>query len=188
MRPARRVLRFLVLVAVVGWHTGCGDAPASKAGLEELEHFAGAMDHRRQVSDPERAGLYVRAAEALRANDAKTAESVYREMVERWPGDPNTHESLGACLYFQKRYEEAGEAYERALKLGGGTVDAHYGLGCIAYDQHRDREAIEHLEKALAQDPDDALCHYVLALVYEQTGDTKKRAYHQGRYEELTGP
>jgi len=152
---------------------------------ENLQHFAGAIDHRRQTYDHIKSELYVRASSALKSGDARGAEALYREVVAKYPGDPDGYEALGACLFFQDKSDEARTNYVRALDLNPRSVDALYGLGCVAYKLHRGAEAKDYLEKALLLDQQNGLCHRVLGSVYEELGDARSAILHYERAIEL---
>ncbi|MDQ3699015.1 MAG: tetratricopeptide repeat protein [Gemmatimonadota bacterium] len=76
------------------------------------------------------------------------------------------HKNLGDCHYRAGRYDNAIEAYGRALKLDpsfGG--DVHFKLGNIHYKRHQKLEAVECWERALALDPGNELVRTNLDLV-----------------------
>ncbi len=145
---------------------------------ESLPQFDGALDHSKQTYDTVKSALYVRAAKTLKEGDARGAETIYREIIAKYPGDADGHESLGASLYFQGRYEEAKAEYQKALEMNPRSAAALYGLGCVEYQHGHPTEAKDYLDKALALDPNNAMCHRVLGSVYEQMGD-KPRALEQ---------
>jgi tetratricopeptide (TPR) repeat protein len=168
----------LFVLSTVILSTVCAYGPRP---TESLKHFNGAIDNSRQTYDLVKSQLAVRASEALKKGDAQTAEALYRELVAKYPDEADSYCSLGACLYFQKRYEEAQTNYLRALKLHPKSVRALYGLGSVAYEQDRNAEAKDYLEKALAFDPNNALCHRVLGCVLEQLGDPSQAITHYER-------
>ncbi len=148
---------------------------------ENLQHFDGALDHRKQTYDHVKSDLYVRASRALKTGDAGGAEALYKEVVAKYPGDSDGYEALGACLFFQENYGEARTNYLRALELNPQSVDALYGLGCVAYKVARSTEAKDYLEQALRLDPQNGLCHRVLGSVYEELGDVRSAVSHYER-------
>jgi len=148
---------------------------------ENLRHFAGALDHSQQTYDHIKSDLYVRASRALRAGDAGSAEALYREIVAKYPGDPASYNALGACLFFQDKFQAAGAEYQHAMALNPRSAGALYGLGCVAYGQGRSAEAKDYLERALALDSANGLCHRVLGCVYEQMGDAPRARLHYER-------
>jgi tetratricopeptide (TPR) repeat protein len=150
-----------------------------------LRHFPGVIRHGKQTHDAVRSDLYVQAAGAVEAGDASAAEALYREVVARYPSDPDGYQVLGACLLFRAQYADALAQYELALQLAPESRDALYGLGCVAYFEKRYRDAVRHLEAALAIRPADAAVHRVLALAYDALGDSARAVSHYARAAEL---
>ena len=148
---------------------------------ENLPAFDGALDHSKQTYDHFKSELYERASRNLKAGDARGAEALYREIVAKYPRDPDGYEALGACLFFQDKYPEARKEYQHSIELNPRSVGALYGLGCVGYEQARSAEAKDYLERALALDPGNGLCHRVLGSVYEQMGDTPRALLHYER-------
>jgi tetratricopeptide (TPR) repeat protein len=148
---------------------------------EELQAFDGVLGYGSQTYDHIKADLYIRASRKLKAGDARGAEALYREIVDKYPGDPSGYEALGACLFFEDKYQEARAEYQHSIQLNPRSVGALYGLGCVGYKQARSAEAKDCLERALTLDPDNGLCHRVLGSVYEQMGDTPRALLHYER-------
>ena len=67
--------------------------------------------------------------------------------------DVYTYDAFAWVLYKQKRYEEAQQAMDRALKMGTPEPGFHYHAGMIAAALDRKPEAKKHLERALALNP-----------------------------------
>ena len=67
--------------------------------------------------------------------------------------DVYTYDALAWVLYKRKRYEEAQQAMDRALKMGTPEPGFHYHAGMIAAALGRKPEATKHLESALAMNP-----------------------------------
>lgn len=175
-----RAARCLLLLAV-GTTSGLACRPTSTTSAApqgQLRDFEGSIDNKGQTSDPVKSDLAVRAAKALESGDAATAEGLYRQRVEAYPTDPSSYEFLGACLFFQKRYDEARIAYRRALELDSRSADARYGLGCIDYKEGKYHEAEANLIQALEVRENDGRNHRVLALVYVQLKERSKARTH----------
>jgi tetratricopeptide (TPR) repeat protein len=81
----------------------------------------------------------------------RALELVREELKERQ--DVYTYDALAWVLYKQKKYGEAQQAIERALKMGTPEPAFHYHAGMIAAAQGRKAEARTHLERALAMNP-----------------------------------
>jgi tetratricopeptide (TPR) repeat protein len=159
-----------------------GEATASST---HLQHFEGRINTNDQTYDHAKSDLYVRASRALEAGDAKTAESLYREAINKYPDDPSGYSSLGACLFFQEKYEDSEAEYLRALKLEPKSVAVLYGLGCVADKKKQYAQARDYLEQALAINEKHYPSHRVLGMVYDDMGDRAKAIAHFERAIEL---
>src|SRR5262249_20897205 len=62
---------------------------------ENLRQLDGALDHSKHTYDSDKSALYVRASKILKQGDARGAETLYREIIAKYPGDADGHESLG---------------------------------------------------------------------------------------------
>jgi thioredoxin-like negative regulator of GroEL len=69
---------------------------------------------------------------------------------------PDGYYQLGRFLQTQGRYEDAGEAYRKALALDPKNADAHNGMGSLHALHGRYAEAHAEFAAALAQSPDNA--------------------------------
>lgn len=170
-----------LLLLAVGTASGLACRPTgatSAASHGQLRDFEVSIDNRRQTFNPVKSDLAVRAAKALESGDAATAERLYLQKVEAYPTDPSSYEFLGACLFLQKRYDEARAAYKRALELSARSADALYGLGCIDYKEGKYHEAETNLIQALEVRETDGRTHRVIALVYVQLGERSKARTH----------
>lgn len=177
-------LLFAALAAVgIWWRSGTNSASRT----EELLHFDGVIDNSSLTYDPVLSDLYVRASEALKLGDAKTAEAIYRDVIAKYPDDPAGYSALATSLYFQRRFDEAKHEYLRALDLDSKSASALFGLGSVAYEEAQYIEAREHLKNALKFGNDDQACHRLLGMVYDQIGDRKNAVLHYQRAVELSG-
>ncbi len=71
---------------------------------------------------------------------------------------PQLHKNLGDLYYRPGRYDEALEAYLRAVKANPELgPDVYLKLGNIRLRQQQRDEAVRHWERALALDPDNAI-------------------------------
>lgn len=145
---------------------------------EHLQHFAGVLRPGPPTYDRVKSDLYVRAGRSLESGDAQSAETLYREVIAKYPNDPRGYNALGACLVFQKRFDEARTNYLHALHLDSQSERALYGLGCVAYDENRYDDAKDDLEKALLLNDEDNLCHRLLGIVDVQLGDKQSAVLH----------
>jgi Flp pilus assembly protein TadD len=178
MRKPIGVITLVVLITLI---PACRRVRPIGQPEKRLKHFNGTIDHSHHTYDKAKSDLYVRASRALETGDAKTAEALYREAIARYPDDPAGHESLGACLYFQARYDDARAEYLQALKLDVKSVEALYGLGCVAYEEQRFEEAKERLLRALAIDKTHSDAHRMLGIIYDDEGDSEQALFQYQR-------
>jgi tetratricopeptide (TPR) repeat protein len=79
---------------------------------------------------------------------------------------PQLHKNLGDCLYQAARYDEASEAFQRAIKLDPALGDDVYvKLGNIRYKWQDTAQALAYWERALALNPDNDVVRTNLELV-----------------------
>ncbi|HEX6965328.1 MAG TPA: DUF4388 domain-containing protein [Gemmatimonadaceae bacterium] len=83
---------------------------------------------------------------------------------------PQLHKNLGDCLYRAGRYDEALEAYQRAIKLNPALGDdVYFKLGNIRFKRQERDQAVACWERALALNPENELIRTNLDLVRSLT-------------------
>lgn len=154
------------------------DAASDAARLEHLRSLGylggdstgtGAGDAQRRSPQGERnlAAVY------FEAGRYEEAAALYRELIEREPGDASLHTSLAGVLGAQGRYEEARGELERALQLNPLNPEAFHNLAVIAQREDDRERAIELYRSALQVNPDYEPSRRALA---ELTGGSEIRA------------
>src|SRR5689334_3406462 len=121
-------------------------------------------------------------SEAIRRAYYTESVAAYEHVLSRTPEDVEALRGLGKALYSLARYDEALDAFRRALLIR--EIPAAYaGLGdvlvkCKSYD-----EAVTAYEKALQLDPDVTLDypHFIHALRAIGRADEADRIYASGR-------
>lgn len=94
------------------------------------------------------------------------------------------HYGLGWLFASEKNWRRALGEFKRAL-TARPSPEAHYVLGCLYYELNRDSLAVRHLRKAVEMDEKYSEAFYLLAQVYERTGQKElarealKRAGHR---------
>lgn len=168
-----------LIVCVVACLIGCDHKGAtSQSQIEDLEYYQGSIDHSDSTYDAAKSRLYVRASKLLQNGELEDAKTLYQQAIATYPHDPEGHAALGACFYFEHKFDEAKSHYLLALKIDDGCLSAHYGLGCVAYEQHFFKDAVAHLSRAIEIDENDSDSHRVLGLVLHEIGNTKQASYH----------
>lgn len=98
-------------------------------------------------------------------------EEASRQAVELGPDLPEAHASRGFALSQQRRYDEAAEEFEAAIRLDPGQFDARYYYGRQCFQRGRHREAARWFEEA-ARAREDYQARFFAAQSYEAMGDT----------------
>jgi tetratricopeptide (TPR) repeat protein len=143
--------------------------------------------------------MYLRgenANEALKNADLETARAVYNEILDHEltalnnPSFNNniagTYHNLGMVAQEQRRFEEAIDFYNKALKIFEDAGDfysaasTYHNLGRVAEERRRFEEAIDFYKTAL-QIKEDKGDFYSAAGTYHHLGTV---AQEQGRFEE----
>jgi tetratricopeptide (TPR) repeat protein len=79
---------------------------------------------------------------------------------------PQLFKNLGDCLYRASRYDEALEAFQRAIKLDPALGDdVYFKLGNIRFKWQEKEQALAYWERALALNPDNEVIRTNLDLV-----------------------
>jgi tetratricopeptide (TPR) repeat protein len=76
------------------------------------------------------------------------AETALKRALDVEPADKRGHTQLGRLYLMMKRYEDAREQFETALRLGD-KFSAYYGMGMISYGRGDTAEAQRLLKKAM---------------------------------------
>jgi len=93
------------------------------------------------------------AVEALKRGDAVTAEKELRLELRTHPSDPDSLGLLGVVLDEQKKFDEAGQCYQRALAVAPPSASLlnNYGNHLLATGQNANARAA--FLKVIAADP-----------------------------------
>ena len=93
-----------------------------------------------------------------RRADPAAALAALEQGVAEEPGLPQLHKNLGDLHYRAARYDDAFEAYQRAVKANADLGDDVWlKLGNIRFRRQEREEAIRCWERALALDPSNAI-------------------------------
>lgn len=83
----------------------------------------------------------------------ENAETLWRDTVEKSPGNWMPWTNLGNALVAQKRYDEAMPYYQIALELAPHIDDVQYNAGHLAARQARYEDAAAHFRRAVEIKP-----------------------------------
>jgi len=90
--------------------------------------------------------------------------TLWRDTLTKNPESWVAHHNLGQILLVERRYAEAAEHLEQALRIDPGLAEAHNNLGLAAERLGRTAEARSHYLEALRLDPRLADAHINLGI------------------------
>lgn len=98
--------------------------------------------------------------------DAKAAEPVFRQALERNPNDFDANLYLGAILYQQRNMDDAKKYLDKALELKPESTMARYESAMWKSTSGQYQAAVDQLEKLVSDDPQWLEPHVELATLY----------------------
>ena len=72
----------------------------------------------------------------------------------------------GLSFFEQKKYDEAIDAFKKALEINTNHYDAHYGLGVVYYAKGMIDESLTELKRAVELNPEEPKARYNIAFAY----------------------
>lgn len=137
-------------------------------------------------------GLMLLALIYRAAENAPSAERIYRKLIAVAPGKSEAYIELAALQIRQDRMREAIALLEKATRRVKNPADILRVLGAIhiqqageAGDSRQTALAIRALERALGYDPDDVALLYQIGDLYARQGETAKAIELFGRVEDI---
>ncbi|MDP9348300.1 MAG: tetratricopeptide repeat protein, partial [Gemmatimonadota bacterium] len=101
-----------------------------------------------------------------RRGEWEEAEALYRRAVEEDGSLPQAHKALGDALYRRGAYDEAAEAFGRAVQVAPALGDdTYFKLGNIHYKRMNREEAVRLWQRALEINPANHVVRTNLELV-----------------------
>lgn len=126
------------------------------------------------VESPKAGKAYTSGMEAVKAGRLDEAETLFKEVIEKFPDLAGAHYNL-AYVYQQKKDWKSAEAqYIRVAELQPTRSDAVIALSACRELDGRGPEAVEGLLKAAPAFEQDARFLYALGLTASNTGRTKE--------------
>jgi len=110
-------------------------------------------------------------------NNRWKASGEFRKVIQLDPTFQDAYKWLGDLLVNSPRrlYDQAIQAYQRAVELAPDYAEALVGLGDARQAKGQYDEAIAEYQKALALEPENARVHYGLGKIYYN----EKQLYHE---------
>ncbi len=113
-------------------------------------------------------------ATAQRNRTYATEVGLWRDTVEKAPGNVRAHHNLGAAWQKSGQRAEAIAAYESALALDPRYFYAHASLAATLGELGRDAEAIPHFREALRLEPRQPKVYVNFGISLFRSGHTKE--------------
>jgi arylsulfatase A-like enzyme/Flp pilus assembly protein TadD len=127
------------------------------------------------VEHPEAPVFHATYARALQeTGNARAALAIYRDAVNRWPGDASLFHDLAVAARAAGDESEALRAEEAALALEPANPAALNGLGLLHVDAGRPVEAAAAFERAANADPSNASYWTNLGNARRELGDQSR--------------
>ncbi|HET7536031.1 MAG TPA: tetratricopeptide repeat protein, partial [Candidatus Didemnitutus sp.] len=104
--------------------------------------------------------------------------TLWRDAVEKSPGNSRAYYNLGLALRHAGRTDEAVIEFEHAIALRPEHAYAHFQLGMIRFDARDWRGAAAQFEAAVAADPHYVAAHINLGNALLQLGDSAAAMNH----------
>jgi putative PEP-CTERM system TPR-repeat lipoprotein len=144
-----------------------GNLATSEGKVEEaVEHYAQALDMRETNFD------LLHMASALEAvGRSEEAERLLLDWLDRYPDDALTLGSLGDFYLGRERFEEAVDAYRRAIELQPDDLGSHNNLAVVLEELGEVEAALEHAEIAMDLAPREPQILDTVASVRLAAGD-----------------
>ena len=128
--------------------------------------------------DPKHAGVYVaKGSLYARLRMIDKAVECFEKAIEMDPGStgPMAYNAMGRMRLDQMEFDQARDAFKKALELDALNGDAHNGLATILIEEDRLEEAEAELQMALRYIPNNMQVLATLAGLHNKRGD-----YQQG--------
>lgn len=142
MMSPSRLLPFILPALLL---VGCAQPPAP-----ETETSA--------ATDPS-IDLALIAADSARSGDAETAAEQFRMLIDMNPDFPRAQTNLGLQLMKLEKYDEARQAFNKAIEQDKNDAVAYNHLGVLARRDGKFEQALDYYNKAIAADADYAAAH-----------------------------
>jgi tetratricopeptide (TPR) repeat protein len=160
-------LTCLVLIAIVGLHSGCNTTPPNKSRPinnvaeayrnQALDHFSDrrpdeGLDDLRQaiLLDPDEAWPYQYVFTHCWLTERKDqAITIFQQAIEVKPDNALAYLFLGVAYRSLSRYEDAIGAYKQLVALNPDEADSHYELGSLYLVVGNKEEALKEYQSLI---------------------------------------
>jgi tetratricopeptide (TPR) repeat protein len=126
----------------------------------------------KKSSDPR--DLFVVADVLIKNTRQDEAIPLLQKYLEKFPDDPRAWVGLGLGYEDKKQFQDAENAFERALQADPKFAEAEYQIGVLKSVSGDSAAAIPHYERAIEFDPNHLQALTKLGGLYLQSGDFNK--------------
>ena len=103
------------------------------------------------------------------------------DLVAEQPHDAEAHNDLGNLLVLDGRYQEAEEAYAKAIELAPENTLPRFNLGMLLQQIGRSRDAVQEFRSLLEIDDHHARTYYQLGMLHEARKQRSAALEHYAR-------
>lgn len=120
----------------------------------------------------------MRAIKYMHTNRLEDALAILEKTVRKFPKHPPALTALGHAYRLKGRMPDAQTMFDAALEVDSNCLDAIVGKANVLIAEKQNSDAMELLEKALTLNPDYALTHSTLGLLYSRMNDKENAIKH----------
>ena len=88
------------------------------------------------------------ASRLMRQGKAESARVIFLEVIEKKEKSEIAYNGLGVTFYMRERYDEAMEAYKKAVEINPMYPDPYYNLACLYALKNNANQAFRYLKMA----------------------------------------
>ncbi len=118
--------------------------------------------------------LFYRSSLYIQTEQYQKAQTDLERYLKLYPNDLAAQYNLGLTLYYQKKFPDAIEQFNKMLVFCNKHVNALMCRGLCYGEMEDDINARQDLENALELDPANAIVIYNLACLFARRGETQK--------------
>ena len=186
VREKWAISRYVALSLVGVALSACGTLPTPPEPGTASAPVVRAMSAPVAPVDAQVAREFGAALTALRAGRLPEAEQRFRGLTRAYPELSGPYANLGIVCYRLKKFSDAAEALNQAIRLNPKQAAYSNELGIVYRHGGQFERAREAYAKALALDPAYAKAYLNLGILYDlYLRDADKALQHYTRYQEL---
>ena len=135
-----------------------------------------ALVHLNALSEVEKdnsRGILLRAVVLKRRGQFELLKEDLATILDKDPANPEAWELLGRSHYREKRYQEALQAFQKALELNPGLTEMYLQLAQVQTLLDQGEAAVQSYQTFLAKHPDDFEGRFLLGRLHRQLDQTE---------------